>query len=467
MAVTKIIPVRTTIENSISYICNPDKTESCLYVHSENCFPETAAVEFKFHEQKARAGATVIGRHLIQSFAPGEVSPELAHEIGKKLADEILGGQYAYVMTTHLDRNHIHNHFVWSTINLETSKRYISNKRSYHKIQEASDKLCAEYSLSVIAEPKGVGKSYTEYNAEKSGTRLVGSCASCSPKQPGWKAKLKNTIDDVLSVSGDFEEFLKRMEAQGYEIKRGTHISFRAPGQERFSRAKNLGDAYSEDNIKALLQKRKPQFGAPNVVKHAPGSSPAVKQIIDIENNKKIKSSAGYTHWAKIHNLKVSAATMNALEEFDSMEDFETKFKNIFRQMDSALAEIGSIKYRLAELSDLRPDIETYGKTRAVLEQYRAITDPKKKKQFYSDNKKAIDACRNAKKSFVGYDKLPTLGMIDKEIAELKASRAKHLKQYNDLKAEEQRLTPLRRNLYSILPQLQQREHAKNNENSL
>jgi hypothetical protein len=106
MAVTKIKPIRTTIEKSIAYIINADKTESCLYVSSENCIPETAAIEFQFILDKARAGGNTIGRHLIQSFAPDEVTPEQAHEIGRRLANEILGGQYAYVMATHLDRDH-------------------------------------------------------------------------------------------------------------------------------------------------------------------------------------------------------------------------------------------------------------------------------------------------------------------------------------------------------------------------
>lgn len=166
MAVTKIIPIRFTIEKSIDYICNPKKTDDLLYLHSEHCVPQTAALTFQHHLRQARAGGNTIGRHLIQSFAPGEVSPETAHEIGKKLAAEILGGQYAYVMATHIDRGHIHNHFVWGAANVETHTRYRSNKRTYHEIRSASDRLCEEYSLSVIV-PQGRGKSYFKYQQEK------------------------------------------------------------------------------------------------------------------------------------------------------------------------------------------------------------------------------------------------------------------------------------------------------------
>ena len=130
MAVTKIIPIRVTLQNSVDYICNPDKTDDRLLVHSEHCFPNTAGLEFSHYLSQTRAGGNTIGRHLIQSFAPGEVSPEQAYEIGKKLAAEILGGQYAYVMTTHVDRDHVHNHFVWCAVNIETHNRYVSNKGS-------------------------------------------------------------------------------------------------------------------------------------------------------------------------------------------------------------------------------------------------------------------------------------------------------------------------------------------------
>ncbi|WZL77364.1 relaxase/mobilization nuclease domain-containing protein [Eubacteriales bacterium mix99] len=179
MAVTKIIPIRFTIEKSVDYICNQHKTGDCLYIHSEHCVPQMAALTFRHHLDQARAGGNTIGRHLIQSFAPGEVSPEVAHEIGKKLASETLGGKHAFVMATHVDRGHIHNHFVWGVADVETHKKYHSNKRSYHDIRDASDRLCEEYSLSVIA-PQGVGKSYTEYHAKKEGT--------------SWKAKLKAAI---------------------------------------------------------------------------------------------------------------------------------------------------------------------------------------------------------------------------------------------------------------------------------
>jgi len=266
MAVTKIIPIRSTIDKSVSYICNPHKTGDCLYIHSEHCVPQTAALTFQHHLRQARAGGNTIGRHLIQSFAPGEVSPETAHEIGKKLAEEILGGRYAYVMATHIDRGHVHNHLVWGAADVVNHKKYHSNKRSYHEIRAVSDRLCEEHNLSVIV-PDGIGKSYAEYHAEK--------------QSESWKAKLKAAIDSVLSESADFDDFLRRMEAQGYEVKRGAHISFRAAEQTRFTRAKTLGADYAE----GILRRRIDEKSIPGSRLRDQSESTPLQSVIDIEGN--------------------------------------------------------------------------------------------------------------------------------------------------------------------------------------
>jgi len=254
MAVTKIIPIRTTIQNSVEYICNPSKTDDRLLVHSENCFPHTAGLEFQHYLRQARAGGNTIGRHLIQSFAPGEVSPEAAHEIGKKLAAEILKGEYGFVMATHVDRGHVHNHFVWCAANIVTHKKYRSNKNTYHEIRNISDKLCKEYELSVIEpqETKTYGKSYDRYRPDQT--------------SGSWRDKLKAAIDSLIPEAKDFEDLLRLMEQQGYKIKRGKHISFCAEGQERFTRMKSIGEGYTEEEIKKLIAEkpeRRPEEKAP------------------------------------------------------------------------------------------------------------------------------------------------------------------------------------------------------------
>ena len=330
MAVTKIKPIRTTIEKSIAYITNGDKTSDCLYVSSEHCTPETAALEFQFLLDKAQAGGCVIGRHLIQSFAPGETTPEQAHELGQKLAAEILGGQYAYVLATHLDRDHIHNHYIWCAVNTETHKRYISNKASYHKIQDVSDRLCSEYSLSVITEKSGRrGKSYSEYQADKYGT--------------SWKTLLRRTIDAAVRSSHDFDTFLKFMQEAGYEVKRGKYISFRATGQERFTRGKTAGDNYTEERIKERIAEPKTMVMIPKWVK------PVTEKIID-RSDPKFQTSPGLNHWAAKHNLKASAETLLYLQEhFNAdLSAFERKYSDLITRRASAQTECDKACQRIA-----------------------------------------------------------------------------------------------------------------------
>ena len=235
MAVTKIHPIKTTLNKAIDYICNPDKTDDKILISSYGCSYETADIEFGFTLSKARDKGDNLGHHLIQSFAPGEVSYEEAHRIGKELADKVLGGRYEYVLTTHIDKGHIHNHIIFCAADFVTHRKYISNKKSYYQIRNESDRLCKEHGLSVVTPGQGKGKKYAEWDAERKGT--------------SWKAKLKALIDVTIPKAKDFDDFLRLMEAAGYEIKRGKYISFRAPGQERFTRCKTLGEAYTEEAI--------------------------------------------------------------------------------------------------------------------------------------------------------------------------------------------------------------------------
>lgn len=150
MAVTKTHPIKSTLKAAIDYICNPEKTDGKLLVSSYGCAAETADIEFSWTRRHAIDKGTNLGRHLIQAFQPGEVTPEQAHEIGMELAKEILGGKYEFVLTTHIDKDHVHNHLIFNAVSFADHKHYHSNKRSYHYIRRTSDRLCKEHGLSVI-----------------------------------------------------------------------------------------------------------------------------------------------------------------------------------------------------------------------------------------------------------------------------------------------------------------------------
>ena len=446
MAVTKIIPIRSAIEKSVDYICNPQKTVDHLYVHSEHCVPETAALTFRHHLQQTRAGGNTIGRHLIQSFAPGEVSPEMAHEIGKRLAAEILGGEYAFVLATHVDRDHIHNHFVWGAANIETHKKYRSNKRSYHDIRNASDRLCEEYGLSVIV-PHGVGKSYAEYRAEQQGT--------------SWKTKLRQSIDATLSESADWDDFLRRMEAQGYEIKKGTHISFRAPDQQRFTRAKTLGVEYTEDALRSRIS-------GTTAAKPAVQTQPApLQSIIGIAGNEKISSSPGYRQWASVFNLKQSAAALNLIQQYGGMEAFEELHKQAFGVKLKLAEELNAFDAQIKSLTALRNHLRAYGRTKDVFREYQALPERKQPK-FYDNHRADIDVHIAAKRALSTVEKpVPTAKAVTAQIADLKAQRADVNTRYQESNATLKEMETIRKNLDFLIRQDKPREHSQNNDLSV
>ena len=213
MAVTKTHPIKSTLKAAIDYICNPEKTDGKLLVSSYGCAAETADIEFSWTRRHAIDKGTNLGRHLIQAFQPGEVTPEQAHEIGKQLADEVLQGKYSYVLTTHIDKGHVHNHLIFCAVDMVNHRKYNSNRQSYAYIRRTSDRLCRENGLSVVQPSRDKGKSYAEWDAGRKGK--------------SWKAKLKAAIDAVIPQAKDFDDFLRLMAAQGYEIKQGKFISFR------------------------------------------------------------------------------------------------------------------------------------------------------------------------------------------------------------------------------------------------
>ena len=331
MAVTKIHPIKSTLKKALDYIENPDKTYDKMLVSSFACSYETADIEFEMLLAQAYQKSNNLAHHLIQSFAPGEATPEQAHEIGRQLADEVLQGKYPYVLTTHIDKGHVHNHIIFCAVDMVNQRKYISNKQSYAYIRRTSDRLCKENGLSVVKPGQSKGKSYAEWDAQRKGT--------------SWKAKLKAAIDAAIPQAKDFDDFLRLMQAQGYEIKPGKFISFRAPGQERFTRCKTLGEAYTEEAIKERIKGR--------VITRVPKERKGISLRIDLENNIKAQQSAGYEKWVTLHNLKQAAKTLNFLTEhgIDTYPDLESRVAEITAASDEAAAALKAMEHRLADMA--------------------------------------------------------------------------------------------------------------------
>ena len=430
MAVTKIHPIKSTLKKALDYIENPDKTDDKLLVSSFACSYETADIEFEMLLAQAYQKGNNLAHHLIQSFAPGEATAKQAHEIGKKLADEVLQGKYSYVLTTHIDKGHVHNHLIFCAVDMVNQRKYISNKQSYAYIRRTSDRLCKEHGLSVVKPGQSKGKSYAEWDAQRKGT--------------SWKAKLKAAIDAAIPQAKDFDDFLWLMQAQGYEIKPGKFISFRAPGQERFTRCKTLGEAYTEEAIKERIK------GSDITMR--PKDRKRISLRIDLENSIKAQQSAGYEKWAKLHNLKQAAMTLNFLTEhgIDTYPDLEIKVAEITAASDKAAAALKAAEHRLADMAVLIKNVTTYKHFRPVALEYRNAKD---KAKFRCEHESALILYEAAAKALKeqGVKRLPDLYALKAEYKRLAEEKERLYERYGEAKKQMQEYGIIKQNVDGIL----------------
>ena len=429
MAVTKTHPIKSTLKAAIDYICNPAKTDGSLLVSAYGCSAETADIEFAWTRRHAIDKGENLGRHLIQAFAPGEVTPEEAHQIGLELAKEILGGKYEFVLTTHIDRGHIHNHVIWNAVSFTDHKHYHSNKRSYYEIRRTSDRLCKEHGLSVIVPGQEKGKSYVEHQAVRNGT--------------SYKVKLKSAIDRLLPTCTDLEDLLRRLQEEGYDIRRGKYISCRASNQERFTRLKTLGVDYAEEALAARIAGRTRPSKRPKV------RDSSIQRIAVIQGNQ----SLGLQHWAKVQKLKEGAKTLNYLAEhgIDSYEALDSKFAELNAAVDDSLASIKAVEGKIAELNLIAKYAATYRKCRPVYNRYRKSED---KEKFLRGHESEIILFEAAARELrrLGAVPLPAAEKLEGELLELTAWKGTLYAQYTAAKRQAKEYDTIKRNLDILLP---------------
>ena len=429
MAVTKTHPIKSTLKTAIDYICNPAKTDGSLLISAYGCSAETADIEFAWTRQHAIDKGENLGRHLIQAFAPGEVTPEEAHQIGLELAKEILGGKYEFILTTHIDRGHIHNHVIWNAVSFTDHKHYHSNKRSYYEIRRASDRLCKEHGLSVIVPGQEKGKSYAEHQAIRDGT--------------SYKAKLKSTIERLLPACADLEDLLHRLQEEGYEIRRGKYISCRASNQERFTRLKTLGIDYTEEALTARIAGRTRPSKRPKVL------DGSIQRIAVIQGNQ----SSGLQHWAKLQKLKEGAKTLNYLAEhgIDSYEALDGRLAELNAAVDDSIASIKTVEGRIAELNLIAKYAATYRKCRPVYNRYRKSED---KEKFLRGHESEIILFEAATRELrrLGAVPLPAAEKLEAELSELIVRKGTLYAQYTAAKRQAKEYDTIKRNLDILLP---------------
>jgi hypothetical protein len=312
MATTAIWDVTDRLDRVIDYTTNPDKTENLdfnssdfrglqevlkyavqdaktekqFYVTGINCYPETACKQMSKTKLQFQKTDGILAFHGYQSFAPGEATPETAHAIGVKMAQELWGNRFEVVVSTHLDKNHLHNHFVLNSVSFKDGKRYYDNKTTYSLMRQTSDRLCREYSLSVIENPqRGKSKHYAEWKAEQE-------------SKPTWRGLIREDVDKAIDESMTFTQFIANLRRQGYEVKTGVkYMAVRPNGKERFVRLKTLGDDYTEENIKErILKNRTPK--RPQVLPEPNRKRYTVRGCMNIRKTRKLTGlQALYFHY--------------------------------------------------------------------------------------------------------------------------------------------------------------------------
>lgn len=429
MAVTKTHSIKSTLNLAIDYICNPDKTDGTLLVSSYGCSPDTADIEFSWTRDKAPSKrGDVLGRHLIQSFEPNETTPETAHEIGKKLADEVLQGKYEYVLSTHIDRGHIHNHIIFNAVSFTDFKKYHSNKRSYRQIRAISDKLCSEYGLSVIEPNQNKGKSYAEHAADRNG----GS----------WKTKLRKAIDLNIIQAKNFDDFIRLMEISGYTVKQqNKNISFCSEGRQKFMRSKTLGEDYTVDSIIDRISGK---------AKSAPiKDDTGVKLLIDIQNSVNAQKGKGFEHWARLNNLKQSAKTLNYITQHNisSYAELEEKADKAQKEFAALSAEIKTIEKEIATTALAIKSVQTYSKLKPIYTEYKKAKNKAEFRELHRAEITLFESAYNELKAL----NFPQVTELKKSYKKLTAKKAKLYSDYRAKRAEKTELDTVKANIDSLL----------------
>lgn len=438
MAITKTHPIKSTVNLAIEYICSPEKTDGKILISSYGCSPETADIEFEMTRDRTYSKrGTVLARHLIQSFEPNETTPEQAHEIGLRLADEVLGGKYEYVLSTHIDKGHIHNHIIFNAVSFTDLKKYHSNKRSYHEIQRISDNLCRDYGLSVIEPSGNKGKSYIEHKAERNGT--------------SWKAQLRYAIDKYIVMADNFEEFLRLMERSGYKVKkRNKNVLFSADSKELYMSSKTLGYKYT---VEAIIDRI-----AGRAVTFVPMNDKRIRQFIDLEYNSKGK---GFEHWAKLNNLKQAAKTLNFLtqQNINTFAELKVAADNAAQKFDGISSQIKIIEKEINRTALLIKTIQTYSKFKPVYSEYKTAKD---KTDFREKHRAELTLYEAAFKELKAAQ-FPKIKELKKTHSELVGKKKLLYGEYRAAKSSMTELQTAKSNIETLLKIDKQNIHEKNN----
>ncbi len=437
MAISDLLPRKAmgsktrgqTLHDRLDYDQKKEKTKDGELVSSYMCCPETAAEEFEMSKllYETSTGRSqpkdrdIIAYRIIQSFKPGEITPEEANKLGYELAMKFTKGKHQFIVSTHVDKAHIHNHVEFNSTNLECDGKFNNYKNSSLALRRLNDQICREHGYSVIENPKAKGQRYQEKAAAKRGR--------------SFKERLRQTIDRVLPDSGDFEEFLSRMRAEGYEIKRrGKSLEFRAPGQEKFTRSFRLGEDYTEAALRERTGKAHTRTG---IKSKRPAAAKNVNLLVDIQAKMQAGKGKGYERWAKVFNLKEAAKTLNFLVE-NGVADYgelAARAEAAGEKFDSLSVRIRQLEGRMARNAELKTHIINYSKTREVYKEYKKSRHKKEYRAAHADELAKHEAAKAAFDALAGKP-IPKVAQLSEEYAALLAEKKACYEEYKAARKE-------------------------------
>ena len=453
MHTTKGKTIAQSLSERIDYGTNPEKTQNSELISSYACEPRTADAEFlaskKRYEQIAGRyeSTNVIAYQVRQSFKPGEVSPEEANQIGYDFAMRFLKGKHAFVVCTHTDKKHTHNHIYWNSTTVDCTRKFRNFWNSTSAVASLSDLICTEHQMSVIANPQKNGMSYNKW---------LGNRAKISHREI-----LRVAIDTALQKKPhNFDAFLALLSTDGYRIKRGKHLTFEHDDFKQNVRMNTLGEGYTEEEIRAVITGQRI---------HTPKKRRTVKRtdrpqtIIDIQAKLAEGKGEAYRRWATVENLKRMAKTKLYMDEHSLDYASLADRKSVLSKQEKELSEkINQAQMRLAEINVLKTHIVNYSKTKDVYVTYRKSGYSKK---FLEEHESDIIIHKAAKKAFdeLGVKKLPTIKSLQVEFAELLSTKKTA---YADLKKirDELRELSVHKSNYEELRDLEEREERKEKE---
>lgn len=452
MHVNKGKTVAQCLKARTDYSMNEAKTNEGEYISSYECDPKTVDEEFLLAKRQYQhiTGRTqkddVIAYQIRQAFKPGEVTPEEANEIGYELAMRFTKGRHAFIVATHVDRAHIHNHIIYNSTSLDHTRKFRDFRRSGLAVQRVSDSICLEHGLSVIKPlPFGERRKRAAY-----------------PEEESFRDKIRASIEQCMQQKPkSVEDLLRMLEEAGYEVKRGKNLALRGKGQKRFIRFRSLGEEYLLSELEQRMQE------GTEKKRERVGEKRPFDLLINIQEKLRQGKSGGYERWAKVFNLKqISQALLflqeHGIRDLETLNEKTTQATSRFTELSKSIKDA---EKRLAEIAVLRTHIINYAKTRELYVAYRKAGYSRK---FFEAHREEIMLHQAAKKAFseLNLEKLPRVKELNEEYARVLAEKRAAYSEYRQAKKEMQDFLIAQKNVETILGEVRKEQNEKNRETS-